>query len=161
FLDKKLLLMPGAKGRTTLQHDSGQSLTALFVMVALVLLIACTNIANLLLAQGAARQRELAIRSAMGASRGRMLRQLLAASLLCALLGGMLGLVLGVWLMNLLTPFVASNLGVKGLSTSLDLEVLFFALSTTLTSGIFFGLIPAWRVTRSAVAQTLKEQAAN
>src|SRR3979409_190578 len=72
FLDKKVLLVPGARGRTTLQTDSGQSLTALFVMVALVLLIACTNVANLLLAQGAARQRELAIRSAMGASRGRM-----------------------------------------------------------------------------------------
>jgi predicted permease len=160
FLDKKVLLIPGAKGRTTLQTDSSQALTALFVMVALVLLIACTNVANLLLAQGAARQRELAIRSAMGASRGRMIRQLLAESLLCALAGGLLGLLLGVWLMNLLTPVVASNLGIKGLSTSLDLGVLSFAAGATLISGVFFGLIPAWRVTRAAVAQTLKDQAA-
>lgn len=161
FLDKKLSLLPGGKGRTVLQRDSGQSLSALFVMVALVLLIACTNIANLLLAQGAARQRELAIRSAMGASRSRMVRQLLAESLLCAVVGGALGLMLGVWLMNLLTPFVASNLNVKGLNTSLDTGVLLFALGATLASGVFFGLIPAWRVTRGAVAHTLKEQAAN
>jgi predicted permease len=161
FLDKKVLLIPGAKGRTTLQTDSGQALTALFVMVALVLLIACTNVANLLLAQGAARQRELAIRSAMGASRGRMIRQLLAESLLCALAGGALGLMIGVWLMNLLTPAVASNLGIKGLSTNLDPGVLSFAVGATLLSGIFFGLLPAWRVTRTAVSQTLKDQAAN
>ena len=159
FLDKKVVLIPGNKGRTTLQTDSGQALTALFVMVALVLLIACTNVANLLLAQGAARQRELAIRSAMGASRGRMVRQLLAESLLCALAGGALGLMVGVWLMNLLTPAVASNLNIKGLSTSLDLSVLSFAIGATLVSGVFFGLIPAWRVTRTAVAQTLKDQA--
>src|SRR5712664_2423157 len=160
FLDKNILLISGAKGRTTLQTDSGQALTALFVMVALVLLIACTNVANLPLAQGAARQRELAIRSAMGASRGRMIRQLLAESLLCALAGGALGLLIGVWLMNLLTPIVASNLTIKGLSTSLDLGVLSFAAGATLVSGVFFGLIPAWRVTRTAVAQTLKDQAA-
>jgi putative ABC transport system permease protein len=160
FLDKKVLLIPGGKGRTTLQTDSGQALTALFVMIALVLLIACTNVANLLLAQGAARQRELAIRSAMGASRGRMIQQLLAESLLCALAGGTLGLLIGMWLMNLLTPLVASNLGVKGLSTNLDLSVLSFAVGATLISGIFFGLLPAWRVTRTAVAQTLKDQAA-
>src|SRR6266404_3025979 len=159
FLDKKVLLIPGAKGRTILQSDSGQALTALFVMVALVLLIACTNVANLLLAQGAARQRELAIRAAMGASRGRMIQQLLAESLLCALGGGAAGLLIGAWLMNLLTPIVASNLSVKGLSTSLDQGVLGFAAGATLVSGVFFGLLPAWRVTRTAVAQTLKDQA--
>jgi len=159
FLEKKVLLIPGARGRTTLQTDSGQALAALFVMVALVLLIACTNVANLVLAQGATRQRELAIRSAMGASRGRMIQQLLAESLLCALAGGALGLVIGVWVMNLLMPIVASNLTIQGLNTSLDLGVLSFAVGATLVSGIFFGLIPAWRVTRTAVAQTLKDQA--
>jgi predicted permease len=159
FLDKQILLVSGAKGRTTLQHDSGQALTAMFVMVALVLLIACSNVANLLLAQGAARQRELAIRAAMGASRGRMIRQLLAESLLCAMAGGTLGLLIGVWLMNLLTPIVAANLSIKGLSTHLDTGILAFAAAATIVSGIFFGVIPAWRVTRTAVAQTLKDQA--
>jgi predicted permease len=161
FLNKKVLLVPGGKGRTTLQTDSGQPLIALFVMVSLVLLIACTNVANLLLAQGATRQRELAIRSAMGASRGRMIRQLLAESLLCALAGGTLGLVLGTWLMYALTAAVASNLSIKGLTAQLDLNVLGFTVAVTLACGIFFGLLPAWRVTRSAVSQTLKDQAAN
>jgi putative ABC transport system permease protein len=158
FLDKKIELIPGARGRTTLQTDSGNTLTALFVMVVLVLLIACTNIANLLMAQGAARQRELAIRSAMGASRVRIVRQLLAESLLCALAGGALGIVFGSWLMSVLTPIVASNLEIKDLSSALDLKVLGFAIAATLLSGVFFGLIPAWRVTRAAVCQTLKDE---
>jgi ABC-type antimicrobial peptide transport system permease subunit len=91
FLDKKITLSPGAHGRTVLQRDSGGQIITLFVMVGLVLLIACTNVANLLLARGAARQREFAIRTAMGASRGRMIRQLLAESLLCAFGGGAMG----------------------------------------------------------------------
>jgi predicted permease len=159
FLSKKVLLLPGAKGRTTVQTDSGQTLTALFVMVALVLLIACTNVANLLFAQGATRQRELAIRSALGASRGRMVRQLLAESLLCALGGGILGLLLAIWLMDLLSSIIASNLMIQGLRGKLDLTVLGFAVVATLLSGVFFGLLPAWRVTRTDVAQTLKDQA--
>jgi predicted permease len=157
FLDKKILLLPGASGRRTVQTDSGPALLTLFALVALVLLIACTNIANLLLAQGASRQREFAIRTAMGASRGRMIRQLLIESLLCALAGGALGLVMGLWLMNILTPEVVAS-GVSGLSTKLDGTVLAFASGTTLLAGVLFGLIPAWRVTRSSVTQTLKDQ---
>ena len=157
FLGKKILFLPGASGRLTLQTDSGPALITLFALVGLVLLIACTNVANLLLAQGASRQREFAIRSAMGASRHRMVRQLLIESLLCAGAGGALGLVLGLWLMNILTPEVAST-GVSGLSTRLNGMVLAFASGTTLLSGILFGLIPAWRVTRTSVTQTLKDQ---
>src|SRR5467141_1260957 len=137
FLGKKLVLASGAQGRVTLQRDSGPALMALFAMVALVLLIACTNVANLLLAQGAARQREFAIRTAMGATRGRMMQQLLAESLLCAMAGGTLGLLIGVWLMNLLTPIVAANLSIKGLSTHLDTGILAFAAAATIVSGIF------------------------
>jgi putative ABC transport system permease protein len=157
FLAKKVLVVPGAVGRPTLQNDSGPALMALFALVALVLLIACTNVANLLLAQGASRQREFAIRSALGASRSRMVRQLLIESLLCALGGGALGLVFGLWLMNILTPEVAST-GVSGLSARLDGTILAFAAGATLLCGILFGGIPAWRVTRTSVTQTLKEQ---
>jgi len=157
FLEKKILLLPGVSGRRTVQTDSGPALLTLFALVALVLLIACTNVANLLLAQGASRQREFAIRTAMGASRGRMMRQLVIESLLCAAAGGALGLVVGLWLMNILTPEVVAS-GVSGLSAKLDGKVLAFATGTTLLAGLLFGLIPAWRVTRSSVTQTLKDQ---
>ncbi len=158
FLSKKLVLASGAQGRVTLQRDSGPALMALFAMVALVLLIACTNVANLLLAQGAARQREFAIRTTMGATRGRMVRQLVIESFLCAIAGGALGLVLGSWLMGVLTQAVVSEGGVRGLAMGLDWSIIGFAAGATFFSGLLFGLIPAWRVTRTGVSQTLKNQ---
>jgi predicted permease len=158
FLSKKIVLYSGAQGRTTVQRDSGPALIALFVMVALVLLIACTNVANLLLAKGAARQREFAIRSALGATWGQMMRQLMVESFLCALGGGGLGLLLGVWLMNILTQVVVSEGGVQGITAKADGSVLGFVAAATLASAILFGLIPAWRVARTGVSQMLKDQ---
>jgi len=158
FLSKKIVLYPGAQGRTTVQRDSGPALMALFAMVALVLLIACTNVANLLLAKAAARQREFAIRSALGASPGRMMQQLLVESLLCALGGGVLGLILGTWIMNILTQAVVSEAGVKGITARVDGSVLGFAAAATVVSALLFGLIPAWRATRTGVSQMLKDQ---
>ena len=131
---------------------------ALFAMVALVLLIACTNVANLLLAKAAARQREFAIRSALGASPGRMMRQLLVESFLCALGGGVLGLILGGWIMNILTEAVVSEAMVQGITARVDGSVLAFATAATAVSALVFGLIPAWRATRTGVSQTLKDQ---
>src|SRR5258708_9978641 len=131
FLGKKIVLSPGAQGRPTAQRDSGPALKALFAMVALVLLIACTNVANLLLAKAAARQREFAIRSALGATTGRMMRQLLVESFLCALGGGVLGLILGVWTMNILTQAVVSDTGAQGIPARLDESVLGFAATAT------------------------------
>jgi len=131
---------------------------ALFAMVALVLLIACTNVANLLLAKAAARQREFAIRSALGASPGRMMQQLLIESLLCALGGGVLGLILGTWIMNILTQAVVSDAGVKGITARVDGSVLGFAAAATVVSAMLFGLIPAWRATQTGVSQMLKDQ---
>jgi putative ABC transport system permease protein len=158
FLDKKIALAAGANGRTVLQRDSGGQIITLFVMVGLVLLIACTNVANLLLARGAGRQREFAIRTAMGASRARMIRQLLIESLLCAVGGGAMGILLGTWLMRILTPIVVANAGIHGLSDSLDKGVLGFGIAVTLISGIFFGLVPAWRVTRMGISDVIKDQ---
>jgi predicted permease len=158
FLSKKIVLAPGAQGRTTAQRDSGPALKALFAMVALVLLIACTNVANLLLAKAAARQREFAIRSALGATPGRMMRQLLVESFLCALGGGVLGLILGVWIMNILTQAVVSEAGVKGITAQVDGSVLGFAAGATLLSAVLFGLVPAWRATRTGVSQMMKDQ---
>ena len=158
FLNKKIVLSPGAQGRTTVQRDSGPALMALFAMVALVLLIACTNLANLLLAKAAARQREFAIRSALGASPGRMMQQLLVESFLCALGGGGLGLILGTWIMNILTQAVVSEAGVQGITAHVDGTVLGFAATATVVSALLFGLIPAWRATRAGVSQMLKDQ---
>jgi len=158
FLSKKIVLYPGAQGRTTAQRDGGPALIALFAMVGLVLLIACTNVANLLLAKGAARQREFAIRSALGATRAQLMRQLIIESLLCAIGGGGLGLVLGIWLMNILTQAIVSEGGVQGLSARVDGNIMGFAVGTTLASAILFGLIPSWRVARSGVSQMLKDQ---
>src|SRR6266404_1981614 len=158
FLSKKIVLSPGAQGRTTVQRDSGPALVALFAMVALVLLIACTNVANLLLAKAATRQREFAIRSALGATPGRMMQQLLIESLLCALGGGVLGLILGTWIMNILTQAVVSDAGVKGITSRVDGSVLGFAAAATVVSAMLFGLIPAWRATQTGVSQMLKDQ---
>jgi predicted permease len=158
FLNKKVVLYPGAQGRTVIQHDSGPAIEALFAMVGLVLLIACTNVANLLLAKGAARQREFAIRSALGATKGRMIRQLMVESFLCAVAGGVLGLILGSWLMNILIQAVVSEGGVKGITSKVDGSVLGFAALATAASALVFGLLPAWRVARGCVTQVLKDQ---
>lgn len=158
FLSKKIVLAAGAQGRTTLQRDSGPALTALFAMVALVLLIACTNVANLLLAKAAARQREFAIRAALGATPGRMMRQLLVESFLCAGGGGVLGLILGTWIMNILTQAIVSEAGVEGVTAKVDVSVLGFAAAATAVSALLFGLIPAWRATRTGVSQMMKDQ---
>jgi putative ABC transport system permease protein len=158
FLNKKIILSSGSRGRMVVQRDTGGQLITLFAMVALVLIIACTNVANLLLARGASRQREFAIREALGASRGRIIRQLLVESLLCAFVGGSLGVVLGSWLIGVLTPIVVANEGIQGLTPHLDSTVLVFAVGTSLLSGIFFGIVPALRVTRSAVSETIKDQ---
>jgi putative ABC transport system permease protein len=158
FLNKKIILSSGSRGRMVVQRDTGGQLITLFAMVALVLVIACTNVANLLLARGAARQREFAIREALGASRGRIIRQLLVESLLCAFVGGSLGVVLGSWLIGVLTPIVVANEGIQGLTPHLDSTVLVFAVGTSLLSGIFFGIVPALRVTRSSVSETIKDQ---
>src|SRR5438445_9994502 len=158
FLNKTIVLSPGARGRLVVQRDVGGGLITLFVMVALVLLIACTNVANLLLARGAARQREFAIREALGASRGRMIRQLLVESLLCAVGGGILGVVLGSWLISGLTPIVVANEGIHGLTTNLDSPVRLLAAGSWLVCGILFRIISALRITRPSVSVLIKDQ---
>jgi putative ABC transport system permease protein len=158
FLAKQIVLEPGARGRNVAQRDSGPQLMVLFAMVALVLLIACTNVANLLLARGAARQREFAIRGAMGATRSRIVRQLVIESMLCALAGGAVGIAIGSWLISVLNPIIVANAGIDDLNAQLDPTVLIYALAATLLSGVFFGVLPAWRVTRNSVTDVIKDQ---
>ncbi len=155
FLKKKLELKPGERGRTVFEADNGEGLNALFGMVALVLLITCVNIANLLLVRGLGRRRELAIRHSLGAGRGRLIRQLLIESLLLAGLGGLLGLLLAQWLSAALVQAIA---GAEGLSATLDSRALAFTFAVTLLTGLAFGLLPAWQATRGDMMASLKDQ---
>jgi predicted permease len=130
-------------------------------MVGLVLLIACANVANLLTARAAARQKEIAVRMALGASRWQLTRQYLVESLALAGAGGLLGLLVAVWLGDLLVSFVPIDGAARLFSTSPDMRVLAFTLAISVVAGILFGTAPALQATRWRVAGTLKEAAAN
>jgi len=158
FVNRKLLLAPGGRGRDVLAHDAGTNVVVLFVMVGLVLLMVCTNLANLLLARGAARQRELAVRLALGASRGRLIGQLLTESMACALAGGLAGLPVAAWTLKALVTRIIAGAGIQGLSARLDLRVLAFSFGVTMLAGVIFGLAPAFRAARADVNSALKNQ---
>ena len=158
FLQKQILLDEGSHGRRILQHDAQRPLLVLMAMVGLVLVIACANLANLQLAHGLARQREVAVRAALGAGRLRMVRQLLTESVLLALAGGATGLLVASWVLEVLLGALPGSVGAVGLVARLDIRVISFALALTGLTSILFGLIPALRATRVDLQTTLKGQ---
>lgn len=159
FLAKQIVLRDGARGRPLLANDAGPQLRTLMGMVALVLLITCANVAGLLTARGAARQKEISVRLSLGASRWKLVRQLLIESCLLSCLGALLGLVLASWLSSALVHFAAASEIADGLSSSLNLQVLLFTAALAVFCGILFGVAPALSATRVPLASTLKEQA--
>lgn len=159
FLKMWMEVMPGSKGRSNLRRTYSKPLFALMGIVGLVLLIACSNLANLLIARASARQKEIAVRLALGASRGNLIRQLLLESVLLATVGGSLGVGLALMIDRALIGFLPSGHTPLSLSSKPDGTVLAFTFVVSLLAGIIFGLIPAMQATRPRLANTLKDQA--
>ena len=146
----------GERGISGLRAIYAEPLNTLMAAVALVLLVVCANVANLLLARGAARSRELGVRMALGAGRVRLVRQLLTENLILAALGGALGLVLASWGSKVLLRIADGGPGSVPLDTRLDVRVLAFTALVTGLTALLFGLIPALRATRVELAATLR-----
>ena len=150
-------LLPLGAGLSVIRDQYEKPLCVLMGMVGVVLLIACANLANLLLAKMASREREFAARLALGSSRARIVRQILVETMLLAFGGGALGLALAFAFTKALIHFLADG-GAAVLSAAPDVHVLLFTLAVSLATGLLFGTAPAWRGSRSTVAGTLNAQ---
>jgi predicted permease len=147
-LDRRFKLLPGAAGYSSLRRDYTAALYALMAAVGLVLLIACANVANLLISRASARRKEIAIRMAIGAGRARLMRQLLTESLLLSSTGAILGVLFAEWASRMLVRFLDTSSSTVVLDLSIDLRVLAFTTAVAVATGILFGLAPAWQGTR-------------
>jgi predicted permease len=154
----RVILEPAATGVSTFRQDLNSPLRVLLGMVAVLLAIACGNVASLLISRANTRDREMAIRLSIGAGRGRVVRQLLAEALLLAAVGGGLGLLIAAWGRDLLLSMFARGATVIDLDTSFDWRVLIFAIGITLLTGLAAGIGPALRGTRVSLAESLKSQ---
>jgi predicted permease len=154
YLRRTLDTEPAGNGISYLRREYAQALNVLMTIVGVVLLIACANVANLLLARGASRQREIAIRMAVGVSRSRLIRQLLTESLLLSGIGAILGVLFAEWGARLLVRFLDARLDI-----TVDVRVLAFTAGIAVLTGLLFGIAPAWRGTRVDPQSAMKANA--
>ena len=156
FMNQHLAVTDGSRGASTLRGDFSKPLQILMALVGLILLIACANVANLLLARSSARQKELAVRVAMGAGALRIFRQVLTESILLATIGAAFGLLLAHWADAALLRLVSGGSTPIPLDVHLDSSILAFTLGVAVLTGILFGLAPAFRAARVDLSSVLK-----
>ncbi len=153
-------LLPGAGGYSGFRNSIEKPLTVMMAVVALVLLIACANVANLLLARAAARQREMAIRLAVGAGRGRLISQMVVETLVVSLMGGLLGLVVASWGVQLLLALMPQRALPLVVNVSPDVRLLAFSFCISIVAGLACGIVPALQATRPNLTSALKNEIA-
>ncbi|HEY3934813.1 MAG TPA: ABC transporter permease [Gemmatimonadales bacterium] len=156
YLQGKLSATPSPAGVSDLRDNYRAALTVLMIVVGALLLIACANIANLLLARATARQREMAIRLAIGAARRRLVRQLLTESLLLAGTGAVIGVIFARWASRLLMGFLSTQDQPVAVDLSINARVLGFTIAIATVTGVLFGLLPAWRAARTDPQSAMK-----
>lgn len=155
FRAKPIVLAEGARGQSSMHDEAKKPLAMLFGVTAVVLLIACANIANLLLARSSARTGEMAVRLSIGASRGQLVRQLLVESCLLAVLGGLAGLIVAKATLSLIWSMLPTDAS-RTLSFTIEPSIMVFAAALSILTGLLFGLFPALQTTRPDLASTLK-----
>ena len=152
-----LILSDGSRGMNKASRQLAQPLMVLMSLVGLVVLLACANMANLMLARSSARQREMSVRLALGAGRSRILRQVLTESLMLAAIGGAVGLLLGYLARTALPKLLLNSWEREGMNVPFDWRVFCFTAGVTLATGVLFGIAPAWNATRAEIGTAIKD----